>query len=168
MSSPERKTEKVPIPGSKKTAMSGAQRIAEANPNEVIEVTVVVRPSSSKDAEVLQKTASLPLQERKYLNRQEFVTAHGASVKDLEEVKKFAQGYGLQVIEANPAQRIVKLSGSIDSFSKAFNVRLDRFRYPQGEYRGREGDIFVPKDISDIIKSVHGLDNRPQMERRFS
>jgi kumamolisin len=168
MSSSDKKIEKVPIPGSKRVVLPGAQRVGAANPNEVIEVTVIVRPSaSSKASAIAQETSSQALGQRKYLTREEFAAAHGASVQDLEEVKKFAQEYGLQVIEVNPAQRIVKLSGSVDSFTKAFEIKLDRFEHPQGAYRGREGEIFIPKAISDIVKSVHGLDNRPQLQPRF-
>jgi kumamolisin len=40
---------------------------------------------------------------------------------------------------------------------------LARFDSPRGEYRGREGEIYVPKEISDIVISVHGLDDRKQL-----
>ena len=101
--------------------------------------------------------------ERKHLQREEFAQTHGASHRDLEEIKKFAQAHQLEVVESSPAKRVVKLAGTIESFSKAFDVKLARFDSPRGEYRGREGEIYVPNEISDIVLSVHGLDNRKQV-----
>jgi kumamolisin len=62
---------------------------------------------------------------------------------------------------------MVKLAGSVGSISKAFDVKLKRVAHPKGVHRIREGEIFIPKDISGIVKSVHGLDNRPQVQPRF-
>jgi kumamolisin len=168
MASSAGKMEKVAIPGSNREIPRRAQRIGTANPNEVIEVTVVVRPSASSDSStVAEKIGSQAIRDRKYQTREEFASKNGASVEDLEKVKQFAQQYGLRVIEADPGRRTVRLSGSVDSFTKAFDVRLERFKDAHGEYRVREGEIFIPKDISEIVMSVHGLDNRPQVQRRF-
>jgi kumamolisin len=165
---PTSKSEKVPIPGSQRAAVSGGQHIGAADPNEVIEVTVVVRlPACSSSSTTAEKLGSQALQDRKYLSRQDFAYERGASIQDLEKVKQFAQEYGLRVIEANPARRTVKLSGCIGSFTKAFDVRLERFKDTHGEYRVQVGEIFIPKDLSEIVKSVHGLDSRHQVERRF-
>jgi kumamolisin len=88
-SSSAKKIEKVP---SKRVVLPGAQRVGAANPNQVIEVTVIVRPSAStKASAIAQETSSRSLRQRKYLTREEFATAYGASVQDFEEMKKFAR-----------------------------------------------------------------------------
>lgn len=162
------KIERVKILGSKRVVPTSGQRIGEANPNEVIEVTVIVRRSpSSKISTIAQKIGSQAIRDRKYLTRQEFAAENGESAEDLEKVKQFAQEYGLRVVEANPDRRTVKLSGTIDSFTKAFDVRLERFKDPRGEYRVRDGYISVPNYISEIVESVTGLSNLPIVERRF-
>ena len=37
------------------------------------------------------------------------------------------------------------------------------FDHHTGKYRGREGEIYIPNEISDTVISVHGLDNRKQV-----
>ena len=51
--------------------------------------------------------------------------------------------------------------------SKAFAVDLGVYESPKEKYRGREGAIYVPADIVDIVEGVFGLDNRKMAEPQF-
>jgi kumamolisin len=103
------------------------------------------------------------------MSRTEFENAHGADPADLNQVKKFAQEYGLKVHETGTelARRTVMLSGTASNLQKAFNVELKEYSHPKGNFRGRVGAISVPADYADIITGVFGLDNRPQAEPHF-
>ena len=63
-----------PLAGSERTAMHGARLVGTADPNERLEVTVIVRrPASSNLAHHLTQAAA-----GKFLTRDEFAKAHGA------------------------------------------------------------------------------------------
>jgi kumamolisin len=105
--------------------------------------------------------------ERKHLSREEFKQHHGASDADLEEIKKFAKNNHLEVVEISKSKRTVKLAGTIKSFSNAFDVKLALFDHPTGQYRGREGPLYIPQEISGICLAVVGLDDRKQLFPRY-
>jgi kumamolisin len=82
-------------------------------------------------------------------------------------VKGFAQQHGLSVVQAHAARRTVVLAGTVAQFNQAFSIELQRYEYPGGTYRGREGVIQIPDELGPIIEAVLGLDNRPQARPHF-
>ena len=154
----------VPLPKSERHVVSGAVAIGPAAPDEVIEVTVNVRrrqPLPSVDSMATQ----LPCH-RKYLTRKQFEHTYGADQKDLELVAAFAKEYGLKVMESSVAKHQVRLQGTVQAFSKAFLVTLERYQHSGGTYRGRKGTLSIPENLAGVVVGVFGLDNR-RMARNY-
>jgi kumamolisin len=87
---------------------------------------------------------------------------HGADPADIEKVEKFARAAGLAVVGTSIARRSVFLSGTVQTFEKAFGVRLEYYEHPtKGSFRGRTGQVQIPADLEKIVEGVFGLDNRP-------
>ena len=165
MSNPENQT---PVPGSERAPLPGARVVGAADPNERIEVTVLVRPrpSSAAPLSVEDLGAQLP-GERRHLSREEYEAAQGADPEDLAQVEAFAHEHGLDVVEASAARRTIVLSGTIAALSAAFGVELARYQHPGGSYRGRVGNVNVPAQLAPIVQAVLGLDDRPQADPHF-
>jgi kumamolisin len=106
----------------------------------------------------------LPLNQRQYMSREEFGQRYGADPADVTLVEKFARDYGLQVAEVSGPRRIVKLTGTVAQLSRGFGVDLGRYESPAKDisYRGREGAVNIPAELTDVIEGVFGLDNRRQ------
>lgn len=141
----------------------GARRKSEKpNPREIIQVTLVVRPSSTtKDRDRAIKGLALqPPGERQHLDIEEFAKLHGSRREDFELVKRFAQRSGLRVIESNRTRRYVVLSGSISAFNRAFKVECASFDYAGRTYRSYDGRVQIPAELKNIVEAVLGLDNR--------
>jgi kumamolisin len=152
------------IAGSERKPISGAAKAGSLDPNELIRVTVVLRPSpSAKKQPPLDKLIS----NKERISREEYESRYGADPADIEQVAAFASESGLTVSQVNRAARTVVLSGRCEDFAKAFQVPLARYEYPGGSYRGRTGPVYVPSNLADVIRSVHGLDNRPQARPHF-
>src|SRR5215471_414429 len=113
--------------------------------------------------------ASLAKPGYKSMARADYDASHGADAADVEQIRKFAQEYGLQVHETGTelARRTVVLSGTVANLQKAFGVELKEYSHPRGNFRGRTGPINIPSDYAGIITGVFGLDNRPQAEPHF-
>src|SRR5665811_1210476 len=94
-------------------------------------------------------------------------TTLGADPADIAAVRSFAAEQGLEVIEADPAQRKVVLAGPAQKVSAAFGVTLQRYQYAQGTYRGRTGPVTIPTELRAIVEGVFGLDDRPQAKPHF-
>jgi kumamolisin len=162
-------TEFVPLSGSDRTLLSGAKPAGAADPSERLQVTVLLRSKANPDdrKNAMKALASQPPAKRKHLSRQEFAAARGAQQADIDNVQEFARQYGLNVVRADAARRMVVLGGTVAAFNKAFQVNLNRYEHPNGSYRGRTGAIHIPKELSGIIAAVMGLDNRPQATPHF-
>ena len=155
-----------PLPGSKRMPMADAKVIGEPGVDELVDVTIRIRPRRSKSA-ALGGIASKPLSEREYLSREELEQEYGADPADVEKIKDFARENGLKVIEVKPGGRQIRIAGTPEAISKAFGVKLKTFEGPKGKYRGRVGTVSIPSDISDIVQAILGLDDRPQARPHF-
>jgi kumamolisin len=163
-----KRQDRVELKGSARAAMPDAWDAGPTDPNEQIQVTVFLRRGSkpTEFPSAAQMGASLP-SERKYLSREQFAQVHGASAADVGKIRTFAAQYNLQVTSEDRASRIVKLSGSVQSFNDAFGANLRRYEHSSGSYRCRTGTLTIPADLEFIIEGVFGLDNRPQAKTHF-
>jgi len=159
---------RVELKGSNREPLPGGRDAGAADPNERIVVSVLLRHGSKPGdfPAAIENSAKLP-RERRYLSREEFARAHGATASDIEEIRAFANGHALKVESENRATRIVKLSGTVQAFNKAFGTELRRYEHASGTFRGRIGVLTIPAALEPIVQGVFGLDNRPQAKTHF-
>ena len=157
----------IPLKGSERVVMPGAQVLAPADPTERLEVTVLVRRRASEQlrshvaALASGKSAAAPL------SREEFSARHGADPQDLAAVRAFATAHGLAVVLEHAGRRTVMLSGTVAQFNAVFQVQLQQMRHGSCSYRGRTGRIELPSALAGIVEAVLGLDSRPQAAAHF-
>jgi kumamolisin len=163
-----KREDRVELKGSTRAALPDGQDVGPADPNQQIEVSVLLRrgskPGEFPSAE--RAGAQLPRQ-RKYLSREEFARTHGASAADLEKIRAFATQHSLKIVSENAASRTVKLSGTVQAFNDAFGANLRRYQHSSGTYRCRTGALTIPANLESIVEGVFGLDNRPQAKAHF-
>src|SRR5271167_4394983 len=154
----------VKVKGSERQPMPGSTQAGSLDPNEVMLVTLTLRPKGSgpKQASLDKLIAS-----GERLSRDEYEAKYGAEPADVQQVEAFASAYGLAMAHVNLAARTVILSGRCADFAKAFQVHLARYEYEGGAFRGRTGPVNVPTELNGIVRSVHGLDNRPQAKAHY-
>ena len=156
-----------PLEGSEKRLGAGARDLGAADPNERLEVSVLVR---RRQADQLRSRAERLRQGDRsgdHMSREDFASQFGADPADIEAVAAFAQGFGLSVVAREPARRTVVLSGTVAQFNAAFGVDLRRIEHPEGAYRGRTGTIQMPEELHGVVEAVLGLDNRPVAKPHF-
>jgi kumamolisin len=158
----------IPLKGSERAAVPGARALAPADPNERLEVTMLVRRRARQDfAARVAACLSGRAPPDTYLSRDEFAKRHGADPADLAAIRAFAAAHGLAVEQEDAARRTVVLSGTAAQFSAAFHVQLFQMSDARGSFRGRTGAILLPADLADIVEGVLGLDSRPQASPHF-
>src|SRR5205823_4698085 len=106
---------------------------------------------------------------RRYLTRAEFVQMFGAHAKHLDRIQAFAKRHGLLVISRDAATRTIVLSGRVRDISRAFAVRLARYSYRGGSYRGidKGQSVRLPRAIAPLVLAVLGLENLPVARPRL-
>ncbi|MGA2119364.1 MAG: S53 family peptidase [Bryobacteraceae bacterium] len=146
----------------------GARRVGPADPQEILSVSIRVRRRA--DAPPLpnpQQTGPSALRRGPALSRQEFAARYGADPADLEQIAQFARNNGLRIVESSVPRRTVVVSGTVAQMNRVFAVALGNYESPDGNYRGREGTVQMPSELTDIVEGVFGLDNR-RMARAFN
>jgi kumamolisin len=154
----------VKLAGSERQPMRGAKKSGACDPNEQMEVTVVLRERQSKSQ--YPSVADLVASGQR-ISRAEYEARYGADPQDIKTVEAFAKAQGLRVTQTNPFARSVSLAGPASAFSKAFQVELSMYEIPGGSYRGRTGALKIPSELNGVVVGVHGLDNRPQATTHF-
>jgi kumamolisin len=143
----------VEVPGSSQALLPNSRRIADVDPDDRFQVTMLVRRASPPGAE--------PAVEDEPIGRDEFARRFGARTADLQLVYDFARVHGLSVVATHLAARTVKLTGAARDFVRAFAVRLAHYDCNGIRYRAPEGPVRVPRALGSIVVGVFGLDTRP-------
>jgi len=155
------------LAGSERKARKSVTRKAAADPDETVLVSIYVRRRSGvPPLPALDDYEATGLGRRKLLSRAELADRHGASPEDLKVVTDFAKASHLEVVHTDTARRLVQVSGTVAQLSRAFVVELAQYWTSKEVYRGREGAIYLPNAVADVVEGVFGLDNR-RMARRM-
>lgn len=163
-----RKDGSVPLLGSERKLLRGARKSGRLDPGEIIRTTIVLKPRAhDRQVSTIEELGSTLPARRSVLTRDECERAYGASAEDIARVEAFARNFSLDVVEESQAKRSVVLSGTVEKFSRAFSVRLARYRHPRGVFRGRTGPVYLPADLAPRVQAVLGLDNRPQAKAHY-
>jgi hypothetical protein len=169
------------LPGSERPRPAEHRHVGPVNASTWIGVTVLVRARpGSPPVPGLQQWQDTPFAERTALTREEYAHRHGADPADLEEVRRFAEGAGLQVTETHAGRRSVTVEGTADRIGAAFSVELQEFealiprrgrRQPMAagtdpgspqtyRYHGHDGPVSIPGGLHGVVVAVVGLDSR--------
>jgi len=156
--------ERVAVRGSERGMAPEARVIGVADPNEEVSVTVVIR----RRTEELPAPGSGPGTGSGPgpISRDKFAELYGADPADVEQIEQFAAEHNLTVGEVDLSRRSIMLRGTVAHVNEAFGTQLRVFQSPDGTYRGRTGELYIPSPLGDIVVGVFGLDSRPQARAR--
>jgi kumamolisin len=155
------------LQGTERAMPAGAQDVGPADPDERIEVSVLVRHSRAEDLHARAAALRAGAPSHPTLTREAFAATFGADPADVSAVSAFAQAHGLSVEAVETARRTIMLGGTVAQFEAAFGTTLRRFSGPAGDFRGREGSLSIPDELQGVVTAVLGLDNRPQAKPHF-
>jgi hypothetical protein len=163
----------VRLEGSERRTPIRAKLVGQVDDKESFKVTIALR--RRKDGPPLpgfDYFTKTPPRQRKRLAPDEFAAKYGAHPDDIKAVVGFIENHGLTVKNTHAGRRTVEAEGTASRFSKAFGVTFAQYEMPAHltrsrklarpkSYRGRNGFVYVPKALADVIVGVFGLDNRP-------
>jgi kumamolisin len=157
----------VALPGSERTLLPNSRPAGSVDPNQSASLTIRVRPASSGEA--LEKTVreiyAQPVAERRYLSREELARQHGARAEDLDAIEAYAALHGLRVTHRDAGARSIVVAGKLGDLLSAFHANLHLYSHAGGAYRGRQGEILIPKQFEGVITGIFGFDTRPRHKR---
>src|SRR5215472_12451475 len=150
-------TTHVVLPGSRRYHRAGTQVLGRADPHEWCEVTIKVRRAEELPEPVAGKAV---------VSRADFDHRYGADTDDLATLENVLGKAGLTIESKDVASRNIKVGGPVEAMEKLFQVHLLRVQHGNHFYRGRVGDIHIPKALGGIVTGVFGLDMRRMTRHR--
>ncbi len=159
----ERFSTYVEFRGSERPAPADATLLAPVPPDEVIEVSLYLRP---RDVAAAPPEAAIDTRAELRSRREQMHR------DDIRLVADFAAANGLTVVTADAARRLVRLAGPANRMEQAFRTNLQHYRGADDggakrDFRGRSGALHLPRELADIVESVLGLDTRPVARQRL-
>jgi kumamolisin len=155
----------VPLPGSERTELAGAQPAGPLDDSATITVTLMLR----RRAEVPDYLVTGP----QTVTTAELGERYGADPDDIASVTSVLGALELTVTETLPQSRRIRASGTIAAMQAAFGTTLTLVTSPHPNglgdvtHRYRSGGLSVPAELAGIVTAVLGLDNRPQARPHF-
>ncbi len=114
----------VKLPGSDRKPMAGAKKAAAADPNAVMQATLVLRPRQSAESEPLENI----VERGDRLTREEYQARYGADPADVQSLLAFASTYGLALVRVDLGARTVTLTGKTSDFLEGVSNRTRALR----------------------------------------
>jgi kumamolisin len=152
----------VPLPGSERPPVAGAQPAGPVDPAERIELTLITR-----------RVNSLPGAPA-VLSRQELRENYSGSFADHELVADVLASVdsSIEITGSDPGSRRMTIAGPTGALAGAFGAELSMVTSPGPNgvpvtHRHRSGALRVPAALDGIVTAVLGLDNRPQATTHF-
>jgi kumamolisin len=145
-----------PLPGSTKRVALNARFVGEVDPEHFMTVTAVLRARKAFSLAAHRKSGGGTM------SREEFAAQHGADPDDVLKLEAYAGVHHLSIDEVNLSARTVVMRGRTADMQEAFGVTFKLFATEGNRrFRGREGDAYVPDELSGIVVALLGLDDRP-------
>ena len=155
----------VQLPGSGRASLPDVTDTAPLNTQERAEITIVLRRRAELPADIVEGPT--------VLSHTELAAGYGADPADVDLVSRELTSRGLEVTAVHPTTRRVKVAGSLGDLSRAFGTTLRQVSSPGTGGRGRvthryrEGPLYVPAALADVVTAVLGLDTRPQAQPHY-
>src|SRR3984957_19865263 len=155
----------VQLAGSDRASLPDVTDTAPVDTGERAEITIVLRRRAGLPAAIIEGPT--------VLSHAELGGGYGADPADVDLVSRELTSRGLEVTAVHPTTRRVKVAGSLGDLSRAFGTTLRQVSSPDPSGRGRvthryrEGPLYVPAALADVVTAVLGLDTRPQAKPHF-
>ena len=150
----------VELPGNRRPRKSSAHRLGDIPQDEPLELTIGLAGKPLSNADDLGLEAQAPDDVR---------AAYAASPEEAAKVANVLKSFGFQILEVSMETRSIRILGTVAEAEAAFKPKLALFHSAdQGDFRGREGDLYIPEELSGLVTGVFGLDERKVARRKSS
>lgn len=156
--------EYVQLPNSTHTLPAGSVVQHKTSPSQWIEVTLgVERKQALPSLAGIEKKKP---RDRKYMTRDDLLNKYGASEDALDKINTFAHEHNLQVTHSEPGAARVRLGGTVEDISNAFDVTLFDYHHDKlGDFHGHTGPVSIPVELKGAITGVFGFNNHRHLRR---
>lgn len=135
------------LTGSEHAAPRGMRQIGRVPGDEPITVSLYLKP---------REAAPTPCSREELRGQREKDHA-----TDIDAVRTFARASGLEIVTEDASRRLVQLRGPAAAIESAFDTEIDHYEQDAWVFRGRQGSLSLPDNVSSCVAAVLGLDTTP-------
>ena len=96
----------------------------------------------------------------KFLTPEQFTAQFGPTEADYAAVRQYAEASGLKVVGTHSNRLVLDVEGPSAKVETAFNVKLQKFRSPQGlDFHSPDVEPSIPASLVGKIQAIVGLDS---------
>lgn len=154
--------ERARLEKSTREPVPGARRLRDTDPDEAIEITLVLERAQPVDRGAVAQMATRAPVERQHLTYEQLAEQHHAPPGAVAAVEAFAREFNLHAEPLDELRNTVTLRGRAADMERAFETKLEDYEHEGVKFRQRHGDLTVPAVIAPYVSAVLGLDDRPQ------
>lgn len=154
----------VPLPGSVRRPLPGAQIIGDVDPQQMLNhVSVYFRQAANAPLlpDVIEFSSTAP-RTRRYYTHQEAAECLQPDAQTVADFQAYLADNGITVKQTTgPCPgHVIHVSGTMGDFQEALGVDAKQYAHSTGNYRGRTGPLNLPAEFVPHVHSIFGLDNR--------
>jgi kumamolisin len=156
----------VPLAGSERLPLSGAQPAGPVDLAARIQLTLVTR----RAAPLPRSADGVPIR----LSRADLQQRYGSDPADHDLVARVLSSLdpAIEVTARDPGTRRLTIAGPTSALSSAFGTELSLVSSPGPDgvpvtHRYRSGSLHIPAELDGVVEAVLGLDSRPQARPHF-
>jgi len=148
-----------------RVADGSAKLIEHYNPNQMLRVTLSLRPPhrGAEDQFLKELYTKGSPSFHKFLGPDEWNRRFSPSVTDEQAVLEWAKSQGLTVTHRYPNRMLVNFEAPAGVLEKAFQVTLNRYHAGETNFFSSDREPQLPGGLHNIVTSVQGLNNLPRM-----
>ncbi len=141
--------------------VSTAKNLGRANPAEIMDVTVWLKPRNREELDSLAEKLYNPSSSRyhNWLKPADIVSRFAPTAEQVAMVGKFLSAHNLPVVSVGADNFSVRVRGTLGDVEKTFHVEIHNFQLKGETYRANISDPYVEGPAAAVVRSISGLDN---------
>lgn len=142
-----------------------ARLVAHFDPQQMLRLTFGLQPPRLAEEEQFLQELMTPGSPNfhKFLTPDQWVARFSPSVADEQAVVDWARAQGLTITRRFPNRLIVDVEAPVATVERALQVRINSYLLDGYSYFANEREAALPAHLTDVIHSIGGLTNFPEM-----
>ncbi|WP_130619473.1 S53 family peptidase [Dyella amyloliquefaciens] len=145
---------------------SAATDLGKSNPNQVVNVTLVLKLHNQADLENYIQRSVTPGDAlyHQFLTTEQFSARYGATADEISRVQAFLQQHGIAAGTVFANHLAIQASGTIGQFNAAFQTSVHDYQSADGrQFHRPSTQQVIPSAIADTLMSTAGLNTNVKL-----
>ena len=140
-----------------------AQDLGPTPAAEVVNASVILKVQKPDDLEAIAAAVQDPDSSKfhRFVSLDEFVNRFAPNSSDIDKIRRYLKQFGIAVTDVYPNHLLLRISGTVDAFDKAFDLDVHDFAKGQRHFHKPNRGPRIPEALRDILVTIVGPSTEP-------